>query len=383
MSRAAWIAAIAGCLVVFFGQVKLKIVELYRQHPKKIKAALIALFAALFIAFAAIYFLKKDSADGRLLTWKIALRVAVKHPLGVGLGNFSGAYGDEQAAYFAAGKASATEEYVAGNPEYGFNEYLQILVESGVVALLMFVFIAFRAVKSLYRQNAGLAGALVALLVFAGFSYPFSLWEFLVVAAVLLAIAPLPRPLSTRRGEKRGVKSVSICVICVVCVLIIIKCYPTFKANKTYQKSSIYYHSGLYKEVIEVYKPLYQYLNDNTQFLFEYGRSLSLSERYEESNTVLRRATEISCDPMFYNVLGNNYKALKDNEKAEEMYMKAAHIVPNRLYPYYLLMKLYDETGQTEKALQTAEIVLTKEPKVQSQAIREMREEANKLKVKN
>ena len=52
--------------------------------------------------------------------------------------HFPSAYGDVQAAYFASGNASETEKYVAGNPEYGFNEYLQIAIESGIIGLLLF-----------------------------------------------------------------------------------------------------------------------------------------------------------------------------------------------------------------------------------------------------
>jgi hypothetical protein len=43
---------------------------------------------------------------------------------------------------------------------------------------------------------------------------------------------------------------------------------------------------------------------------------------------------------------------------------------------------LYHETGLQEKVNETAKIVLTKEPKIQSPAIREMREEVEKLKTK-
>ncbi|MDR1371798.1 MAG: O-antigen ligase family protein [Dysgonamonadaceae bacterium] len=383
MSRAAWLAAIAGCLIVIYKhyESKLHLAEFYQSYKKKLYTILCCTIIVIVIALAGIYFLKKDSADGRLLTWKISLKTVVKHPLGVGLGNFSGAYGDEQAAYFASGKASETEEYVAGNPEYGFNEYLQILVESGVVAFILFIVIAFRAVKALSKHNAGLAGSLMALLVFAAFSYPFSLWEFLIMLVVLLAMKHTDN--TDNRRFQLFKKSALISLISVIGVLIIYRLYPVYQANKSYKKISIYYHSGLFKEVIEVYNPLYRHLNDNTQFLFEYGRSLSMSERYEESNAVLQRATKISCDPMFYNIMGNNYKALKDIDKAEASYLKAAYIVPNRLYPWYLLMKLYSETGQTEKALKTAKTVLTKEPKVHSKAIEEMRTEAEKLKVQN
>ena len=49
--------------------------------------------------------------------------------------------------------------------------------------------------------------------------------------------------------------------------------------------------------------------------------------------------------------------------------------------PYYLLAKLYAEPDfrKPDKLEQMVEIVLTKEPKIQSSAIREMRDEVKKM----
>jgi hypothetical protein len=70
---------------------------------------------------------------------------------------------------------------------------------------------------------------------------------------------------------------------------------------------------------------------------------------------------------------------LKEYEQAEACLIKSTRIVPNRLYPWYLLTKLYVEAEMPEKAREAAGIVLTKEPKVQSPAVREMRDEARKI----
>jgi tetratricopeptide (TPR) repeat protein len=78
---------------------------------------------------------------------------------------------------------------------------------------------------------------------------------------------------------------------------------------------------------------------------------------------------------MVYNYMGNNFKEAGEYVKAENMYLYAAQIVPNRHYPLYLLMKLYSERGQIEKAKAMAETLLRKPVKIPSTAIREMQEE--------
>ena len=394
MSRASWLAAIVGSIVVIsrLNSVPVMIRKItFKSSSKRLKNFVFVLTTSLlFAAFAGMYYLKKDSADGRLLMWKVSFSALVQHPLGVGLGNFPSAYGDAQAVYFASGNVSKTEEYVAGNPEYGFNEFLQIGIESGIIGLLLFIGMLVSAFQGLFKsKNWGVMGALVSLLVFACFSYPFSVLPFLTVFVFLLTMSTPGGTRMTRTGrictDKKSAIIRSICVICVpvICTTITAFClwkqYPVYGAYKQWKRNQVYYQTGMYREIIQIYEPLYPYLNDQIQFLFEYGRSLSMSEQPEKSNEVLKRAMQISCDPMLYNIMGKNCQATKEYGLAEKSLRKSALIVPNRIYPYYLLMKLYVETGDEEKAYKTASIVLTKEPKVQSTAVREMRQEAGRI----
>lgn len=82
---------------------------------------------------------------------------------------------------------------------------------------------------------------------------------------------------------------------------------------------------------------------------------------------------------MILNITGKSYQGKKEYKQAEEYLIRSTHRLPNRVYPYYLLTKLYDEWGKKGKMREKAKIVLTKEPKVQSVAIREMRDEMKKL----
>lgn len=405
MSRASWLAAIAGSLVIL--NFRPSLICKGGTKDKNLWLIILSLFlTAIFLL--SIYHLKKDSADGRLLTWKVSLQAVAKHPFGVGLGNFSGAYGVEQAAYFASGSASEQEEYVAGNPEYGFNEYLQILIESGIVSFLLFAGIMTSAACSMWRNNEkGKLGALIALLIFAFFSYPFSVLPFPILLVFLLASQTGNtdntdlRGVAVSHGSKRRFPFIKVLIV-YLCLLLSVFCiwkqYPVYQAYKQWKNAQNYYQAGLFgNTTITNYELLYPYLNDQIQFLFEYAQCLSKTglndkegissqARYDKlvkSNEILQRATQISCDPMLYNIMGKNSQALRQYEQAEVFFIKSTNLVPNRLYPWYLLCKLQAEMGQLEKAAKTAEIVLKKEPKVQSSAINEMREEVRKLKLSN
>ncbi len=116
-------------------------------------------------------------------------------------------------------------------------------------------------------------------------------------------------------------------------------------------------------------------LREEPRFLFEYGQCLDKTGRYDESSRILLEAASMHADPMFYNILGKNEQAMKRYPQAEAYFRQAARILPNRLYPLYLLASFYLDTGQEEKGRETALQLLRKEPKVMSDAVLEMKEE--------
>lgn len=384
MSRASWLAALSGSVVVLCGcyaHLFNRFTHYYHQRRKKVKIA-ICIVGIIFLAgITGMYLLKKDSADGRLLMWKVSFQMIGKHPFGVGLGNFSGAYGDAQASYFASGKASLSEEYIAGNPEYAFNEYLQIMIESGIVAFLLFILICIFALRnSIKSKKWGIVGGLLSLLVFAFFSYPFNILPCLILFVFFLAMSnPKPTVTDENKYAKKSFGTIFFSFFLFLFVgCSIFNQYPIYKAYKKWNAEKIYFHTGVYDDAIKKYEKIYPLLNDQVRFLFEYAQSLSKSGEYEKSNQVLKRAVQISCDPMLYNIMGKNHQELGEYTQAELCYLKSANIVPNRLYPWYLLTKLYDEMGLYDKSCETAKIVETKEPKVHSPAIDEMRKEVRR-----
>jgi len=379
MSRTAWIACVGGCGLVFlFFFAKNKKVKAFVFHncKKCILAASITVLLIIAGGFG-MYKLKKDSADGRTFIWKNTIELIKRNPLGVGIGNFSGNYGHVQAAYFESGKGTEDEKRIAGNPEYAFNEYLQICVEQGVIVFLFFMCIVGHSLYvGIKRKKIAATSSFLALLIVASASYPFSILSFLVVLVFLLTL------IHSSEISIAIPKSVSISLAFVAFVIVSLCLYyryPIYVAYKKWDKVKMLYVYGNNKEAAKGYDEIYPLLSNQVQFLFEYAQCLIKSEQYEESNKVLEKAVKINCDPMFYNIMGKNFHAMKKYVEAEGCLIKSSNIVPNRIYPYYLMTLMYIDSGEMEKAKTMAEIVLTKEPKVQSTAVREMRNEVRKL----
>ena len=131
--------------------------------------------------------------------------------------------------------------------------------------------------------------------------------------------------------------------------------------------------------MVEDASSLLPYLKNDYYFLYAYGQSLNKKGRYEESNNILKLGTEISCNPMFWIIMGNNNLAMGNIDYAENLYKHAFYMVPNRLYPLSLIAKLYYQEGDTSSFKYTRDIVESFIPKIESVTTDSLRNDIRKL----
>lgn len=375
MSRTAWLAAVFSSVFVcgMHYSWKSRWKKFWQAYRIKAIATLILLFISVIIGVIGIYHLKVDSAKGRLFMWKISSIAIVEKPFsGYGIGNFAHAYGRAQEEYFAKGDYDEIEERVAGSPEYAFNEYLQVAVECGIPTLLLILLVIGGCLyQGIKLQRIGLCGGFISLLIFSFSSYPMIYPCFLITFLFLLIGCTL------RKSQKQMV----IFAFLIGMAGVWLVRHNRYDACCDWLRCKMLYSIQEYDSTKKEYEKLYPLLKDRPRFLFEYGRCLHKLKEYEASNLILLEAEKISCDPMILNVIGENFQALKKYKEAEHWLLRSTHRLPGRIYPYYLLAKLYAEPDflKPEKLKNMVKIVLTKEPKVQSIAIQEMREEVKKL----
>lgn len=360
-SRAAWVAVAvaAACL-------------LWKAHRRMVLWGM----GVAVCAGVAAYFLKQGSADGRLLMTMVAGRAwAGEWLCGHGLGGYAQAYGAAQEAFFAARPGSPLS-VVAGSPEYAFNGVLGVGVEQGVLGAVPALVLGLWSLAVLCRRGEVSAYGWLVLLVSSLFSYPFALWPFLSLAVAWVALAV---SLEAGTVEVRWWKRMAVWPVVAVggwCVWNLsddtarrVEAYEEFRRVRGIQDVAF----------LEDYRKKYEDLKTYPDFLFTFGTALREAGRYNESNAMLRQGTRVSCDPVFYTLMGNNYRDLGAVAEAESAYQKAFGMLPGRMYPLYRLMKLYEAEGQMRKAEEMARQIIAFRPKVDSPAVREMKNEAKKL----
>ncbi len=344
------------------------------------------LIPVLILLFTGAYLVKRPSADGRIFMNRICFRSIQHNKLaGAGLGRYCGAYGEAQFDYFdelfREGLCDADvssfekkERLMADCPENGFNEFIKMGVEAGPFAAFLFLGLIVSAIVVSLKSRDIWHYGLLTIAVFACFSYPMTYWLFRVLIVVLLAAVSG----STREcGIKGGALVMGFSLI--VMIMLLVKIFPEVnavkQADKSYKDIHFLYSFNKYNGVTSEHEKLLPYLTSNATFLFDYGKSLNASGNYEKSDSILKLGTRISSDPMFWNIMGNNSLALGRYREAEERYMHAFLMVPNRLYPLCLLTKLYYAEGDYERARKMAKMVMAFKPKVESATTRELRNE--------
>lgn len=377
MSRSAWLAAGLSCLWIYGMHAawwqNLKKNSFLYQKKMIVWGGGIILFCVLTIW--GLFLLKPASAGGRLFMWKISCHAIAERPLfGYGIGQFQQAYGNAQEVYFSQNGVIPWEEKVAGCPEYAFNEYLQLAVEVGIpLALCICSVIVLCFWIGMRNKRWGVCGAILSLALFSFSSYPMQLPVF-VVTLVCLLVACIAG------GSRIGWIGITVAsaVIGLTCLDTDLS---TLQAHQKWMKVRILYNVGAYESAVKEYKILYPQLSRKGSFLFEYGRTLHKLHELDASNRILKRAMQYSNDPMILNVIGKNSQERGDYWAAEDWFMRSSRRLPGRIYPYFLLANLYAESAffQPDKLKTIADIVLTKEPKVYSTAIKEMRSKVREL----
>ncbi len=369
MSRSAWIAGILASVYVII-QSKGK----YAKHLFHSKKWLLLITILTTLSLVGIYFLKTDSANGRLLMWKIASRAVCEQPwTGYGWEHVAGIYGQFQEEYFSTENYTTIEEYVADSPAYVFNEYLQIALAWGIPVLCIFLLIICIVTLGLHKKKEyGLCGTLISLCIFSFASYPFQFWLFIASLGLLVAVGFSCILPSNKLNA-------SLLFFAMLCGGFWLASYIQKEnmEDKLSEEIHILYQAGNNEEVVKQGLLLHERLKKNARFMFEYGCAYHKLQKYKESNVILLDALKLTSVPTVQYVIGLNYQEMQQYGEAETWLLRSTKRLPKRIYPYYLLVKLYNETDSfpEEKLQWAALMVLETEPKIHSTAIKQMREE--------
>jgi hypothetical protein len=373
---------------------------LYVKHiiNTKIKRCLAYTFIPLFLILmlTGLYLFKKDSANGRLLIWKVAILTIKEKPLtGHGFNTVQATLAPAQAAYFATAESGESEKMLAGSVRWAFNEPLQAASETGLPGMFLLILgtcysLFFKMPRPVSRSQYLHIGAsrasVIGVAVFGCFSYPFYSLPVTLLFFYSLAVLAACKIVTIENRNRFFTGALKTTVIAGTVMLFAFYLMQTPRLKHAYwlwNEANSLYQANAFAEANTSFAEAIPVLKNNGLLLQQYAKSLSMVNRYEEAVTILNQAGNYYKDEYSFITLGDAYKSLGETKSAEEQYQLAASMVPHKFYPLYLLAKLYNETGQHNKATDVALKLLTKKVRNHSIVIEEIRSEMEEIVLKH
>lgn len=335
---------------------------------------------SLFIIFIiTLYYLKKDSADGRLLIWRCAIPMILEHPLiGYGTGGFEAHYMNYQANFLHL-HSDASYSQLADNVQYPFCEYLNIVINYGFIGLFIACTLIF-VLTHTYRKRPSKDKKIallcwISIAVFAIFSYPLMypfVWMMLLFSAYIILKESIKKRVAYITTDVK--KIANIIAICIF-IYTNYQIHQRIQAECEWKKAVNLSLLGKNDESFALYQKAQHKMKADRYFIYNYSAELYSAERYKESLTVALQCRKLWANYDLELLLGRLYEQLKQYKKAEQHYKLASFMCPNRFIPLYQMVLLLNKEHRIKESKDLALLIIKKDVKIPSQTIQQIKKE--------
>lgn len=391
-SRTAIISAAASFIIINVRYLKLRNIGL----PKPLLLAITLLVIS--IGALIIYRIRPDSIQGRWLIWKIATNNNENYSIfGAGLDSFKYVYPGYQITFFQLiENLSENNVRLSTEVTFAFNEFIQFLIEIGLLGFAILLLIYFTIINSITRPkraNCDLSdwkvGAIRSLqlgLVPIGLSvlssYPFSDVSLTLTLFVLLGATSAMHSQNFRMDFKVFNTFKLVLLVAVFTILIQRSgSFPsTFYALQEWSRGK---RTGFvtrdFDRACHIYSEIFPILRNRMDFIFEYG-VLQLSRGdTAKALTIFKHGSSICLSYQNLMMQGLCEEKLGNFNDAVKTYETANSLLPHKLTPVFRIMEIYRSLNQNDLSKDAAMELLRKPVKMKSEITNLMRNSAEKV----
>lgn len=360
-SRAAYVALLASVLYALY------LKYIVRTKRKRIVYFLGGILFVLLFAGASCA-MKPQSANGRLLIWKVGLQMISDKPLsGFGKGGFAANYLYYQADYMKI-SASPTERTLAGNTHLAFNEPLRITVEYGLLGLMAYLGFIIWILFPYHDENelTIISKSLLAGVAIWGlFDNPDQAFSVLTIWVISVACSlkkdnAIDELCILEKNICKGVATVFVCCFVLFGGMIYSK-WKSYHGLQIYLNTSSMRDTSKYAMALPRFK---DELKDNVLFAYFYCRTMKLGHNDTEFLSCLDILEKKFPSTSLFLMKGDYWYKKGCWIEAEEAYRLAADMVPSLQMPRGRLAVLYKQIGRRQEALALVREILSEKVKV-------------------
>lgn len=365
-SRAAWLALFCSTGMTLYSTIRTY--ESHRKRKNRIYQSIfvIVIIMLLILSLFVLYRIKPQSADGRLLIWKVSCEMIKDKPLtGFGRDGFAANYMYYQAKYLETNGGSY-DKYLAGNTHLAFNEPLRIMVEYGAGGLLFYLL--FIASVVIPQKNSGTVfmtaqAVVIGIIVWGLFSYPNEIFPIMILFTIALAFFSKKYKIHILPIKQLPIKA--ICAITAISAGLMIK--QTINNYTVYHRSYIFLKGqnmndlSRYSNEFRRFKTL---MRNEPSFLKLYCLVLQKQKKEHEFFKTIGLLEHRFPSPALFLMKGDYLYELGKLDEAEKAYRLAYNMEPSKQMAHARLALLYYETGRVNEAVVIARSILTEKVKV-------------------
>lgn len=351
------------------------------NHKKTLKFIVVGLISLTAILLSMIFFIKSDSSLGRMLIYKISFQVFKGNWItGIGLGNFKKIYLYEQAKYFGIGGSYTDKELLlADNTHYAFNDYWQLVVELGISSFIglgiLFYFLCrllFKA-SQLKQHKILISNVMLSLITVLAAAFFAHIFEKLIYQAIIVTCLGY---LCFVVYDKKWQSIFTGYIAFVLLLAIGLKGIDNYRIKNNYEAALKLYMAGLKNECKGELLKIYPIQDRKRAVLYLQVLMFSYQLKYEkEINFFLTQYPNANT----YKLLGDFYFFNDKIKDAENAYLMAINMVPNRFLPRRSLLQLYIFQKKQAEAKKVAERIISLSVKIDSEQVNRIKNEAIKF----
>lgn len=373
-SRAAWLGLLTGVMVVVW-------IRGYFNNRKLFWLSCTVLAVAVF---ALTFFIKTGSSNGRLLIYKVmAYNLSAGDLLtGIGPGKFKAEYNLWQARYFEHHDINSPEALLADNTFFAFNDYGQLVIETGIIGILLLL-IAFSCFLLLLRKlkstsNAGrlatgAAASIIAIVTAALFSYPFqNPW---IVVYVISCLAVLLFSTVQHRVLKYSFTGMAFSAV----ILFSWRALALQKQERQKNKAITLSQTGHKRECMQMLGKMIRNGCKDGHVFYLYAKELYMAGQPDSALFYLKHSTRYINFLESCRLFAGIYEEQGDMINAERHYLRAVYMAPNRFESRFELVQFYTKYEHNDKAKYWACSILKLPVKIPSPRVSRIKAAADSL----
>ena len=279
-----------------------------------------------------------SSTVQRKMIWLTAFNILKNYPFGIGLGNFENEFFIEQGKLIS--KDDSYARYIC-NAKYAHNEFLQVLVEYGIIIGTIIIFLVLFIFFKGYQDLNILFYPFSTIIIASSLSFPIHLPSFILYLFIFLV-------LSLKRIKYNYIfRPITIFSSLILIFFFIFSSIYFFSKLR----SNYYLNKALNNEP-KYFLNAYKAFPMGSEINFQFGKFLADNKHFNKALPLLLRGSKLSYDPSrsYYIALCYLYK--NEDMFAEIYFKNVLKLDPYHYFAHFYLARLYEKSGKKDLAEQ-------------------------------